>query len=166
MTKIGIFYGSTTGTTAEVAKKIAAQLGVAAADVHDVASTAPSAVAPYDVIILGASTWGDGDMQDDMHDFIDGLEATALMDKKIALFGCGDDTMSDTFCNAVGDMFKALRPTGATFIGDFNADGYSFEHTRANVDGKIVGLLIDNTNHVQITDLRIRTWCDEIKKQI
>lgn len=166
MKKIGIFYGSTTGTTADVAEKIAARLGVADTDVHDVASVAPSAVAPYEVLVLGASTWGDGDMQDDMHDFIDGLAATALNDKKVALFGCGDDTMSDTFCNAVGEMFRALRRTGATFIGDFNADGYTYNHSDAEVDGKIVGLLIDNTNHESITDSRIRSWCDEIKKQI
>ena len=39
--KIGIFYGSSTGTTAEVAEKIAKQLGVDAADVYDVAKVGP-----------------------------------------------------------------------------------------------------------------------------
>ena len=41
MRKIGIFYGSATGTTADVAKRIAALLGVDDSDVHDVADTAP-----------------------------------------------------------------------------------------------------------------------------
>lgn len=56
MKRIGIFYGSTTGTTAEVAAEIAKKLGVADADVHDVVSTAPHALGDYDVILAGTST--------------------------------------------------------------------------------------------------------------
>ena len=52
MRKIGIFYGSATGTTADVAKRIAALLGVDDSDVHDVADTAPSKVGGYDVLVL------------------------------------------------------------------------------------------------------------------
>ena len=36
----GIFYGSTTGTTGSLAGRIAEELGIAAADVHDVAGAA------------------------------------------------------------------------------------------------------------------------------
>ena len=64
---------------------------------------------PYDVLIFGCSTWGDGDMQEDMHDFLDGVAAMDLKGKKIALFGCGDDTMSETFCNGVGEMYQIGR---------------------------------------------------------
>ena len=41
MKKIGIFYGSNTGMTAEVADEIAALLGVAKDDIHNVAKSAP-----------------------------------------------------------------------------------------------------------------------------
>ena len=41
MKTTGIFYGSTTGTTADVARRIGKELGVADADIHDVADTAP-----------------------------------------------------------------------------------------------------------------------------
>ena len=57
MKKIGIFYGSMTGTTQQVAEGIAKLLGVAEADVHDVGKTAPSAVSDYDILVLGTSTW-------------------------------------------------------------------------------------------------------------
>ncbi|MDE6468691.1 MAG: flavodoxin domain-containing protein, partial [Muribaculaceae bacterium] len=87
--KTGIFYGSTTGTTAELAKTIAKEIGVADADIHDVASTAPARLGDYDFIILGSSTWGDGDLQDDWFDFVDGAQALDLDGKKIAIFGCG-----------------------------------------------------------------------------
>ena len=36
MKKIGVFYGSSTGTTEGVAETIGQKLGVAAADIHDV----------------------------------------------------------------------------------------------------------------------------------
>lgn len=74
MKKIGIFYGSSTGVTAEVAQEIAKKFGVADADVHNVAKSAPSDVAPYDVLILGSSTWGAGELQDDWYDFLTGLK--------------------------------------------------------------------------------------------
>ena len=41
----GVFYGSATGTTAEVAKKIGELLGVSPDDIHNVADTAPSVIA-------------------------------------------------------------------------------------------------------------------------
>lgn len=162
MKKTGIFYGSTTGTTEAVAKKIAQTLGVADEDVKNVAKSAPSDVAPYEVLLLGTSTWGSGELQDDWYDFADGLSALDLKGKKIGLFGCGDESMSDTFCNAVGELYKRLKPTGAEFIGEFNTDGYSYDETEADVDGHIVGLLIDEVNHPELTDGKIKAWCEEI----
>lgn len=166
MKRIGIFYGSTTGNTEGVANKIAAELDVASADVHDVSSTAPSEIGDYDVLIFGASTWGDGDLQDDMHDFLDGVRSLDLSKKEAALFGCGDDTMSDTFCNGVGRMYEMLSDTGVKFIGSFNASGFDFNHSDADLDGKIVGLLIDNMNHENLTEGRIKQWCSDLKTEM
>lgn len=166
MKRIGIFYGSTTGATAEVARKIAAELGVADADLHDVADARPSDLGGYDVIILGSSTWGDGDVQDDMHDFLDGVKALSLKGVTAAVFGVGDENMSDTFCNAVGSIYDVLSQAGATMIGEFNTTGYDYNHTDADHDGKIVGLLIDESNHSDLTDARIALWTDELKSQI
>ena len=39
MKKVGIFYGSTTGATEGVAETIAARLGVASEDIHNVGTT-------------------------------------------------------------------------------------------------------------------------------
>lgn len=166
MKKIGIFYGTTTGNTALVAKKIAKELGVSDEDVKNVASAAPSDLGDYEAVLLGCSTWGDGDMQGDMHDFIDGASTLMLRGKKIAYFGCGDDSMSDTFCNGVGEMYRRMAATEAQPIGIYNTYGFEFNHTGAEVDGKIVGLLIDNTNHEDLTDTKIKEWCEELKGEI
>lgn len=166
MKKIGIFYGSSTGVTAEVAQEIAKKLGVADADVHNVAKSAPSDVAPYDVLILGSSTWSAGELQDDWYDFLDGLEVLDLKDKQIALFGCGDESMSDTFCGAVGEIYNRLQKTGARFIGYFNAEGYDFDESPAFIDGVYVGLLLDNVNKEELTEDRMKEWVAKVKSEI
>lgn len=166
MKSIGIFYGSTTGTTEQVAMEIAEALGVAEADVHDVTKSAPSEVGAYDVLLFGASTWGDGDLQDDMQDFLNGVGGIYLGGKYVGVFGCGDETMSDTFCNGVGQMYGQLVKTGATMIGQYNADGYDFSKSEAVSDGHAVGLVIDNVNHENLTPKKISEWTAEIKRQI
>lgn len=163
MKRIGIFYGSSTGTTREVAHEIARALDVDDADIHDVADSAPGEVGPYDVLVLGSSTWGNGEMQDDWYDFADGLQALDLHGKKVALFGCGDEGMDETFCNAVGDIYDRIKDSGAEFIGAFPADGYEFKQTSAMRDGRIIGLLIDDVNHHDMTAGRISEWTAGLK---
>lgn len=166
MKKTGIFYATATGTTEEVAMQIADLLGIDKSDVHNVAETAPTATGDYSALILGTSTWGSGDMEDSMIDFLDGLKVLDLTGKDVALFGCGDVNMSDTFCNAVGTLREELKDTGANFIGEFNVDGYEFESSSAVKDGKAVGLLIDNVNHEDMTPERLDLWCTEVKNQL
>ena len=90
MKKVGIFYGSTTGATEGVAETIAARLGVASEDIHNVGTTKVDEVDKYDVLLLGSSTWGIGELQDDWNDFLDKLKAKNLSGKTVAIFGCGD----------------------------------------------------------------------------
>lgn len=165
MKKTGIFYGSSTGMTAEVAEEIAKQLGIGKGDLYDVAKTSPDAVADYNTLILGSSTWGAGELQDSWYDFLDGLEILDLKGKKIALFGCGDEGMSDTFCGAVGILFDRLQDTGAEFIGSYPADVYDFNESPAFKDGVYVGLLLDNVNKEELSADRIKGWCGQIKEQ-
>ena len=157
MKKTGIFFGSSTGYTADVANRIGRALGIDMADIHDVANTAPSRVGGYDMILLGCSTWGDGDIQDDFADFLDGLEAMDLTGKTVALFGCGDESMS-SFCGALGKIYRRLQSTGAKFEGSFNADGYDYSGSDAEIDGHMVGLVLDEVNHPDLTDARIAAW--------
>lgn len=163
--KTGIFYGSATGTTAEVAREIAKEMGVADADVHDVANTDPAKLGDYDLLLLGSSTWGGGELEDDWYDFVAAAQVYDLKGKKIALFGCGDETMSDTFCDAVGILYDKLKGTGAEFVGEFPADVYSFKHSLASHDGTMRGLTIDQVNHPDLTDARIKAWVEQVKSQ-
>lgn len=162
--KTGIFYASSTGTTADVAARIAKAMGVPEADIHDVAKTAPSVLGDYDLIVIGSPTYGSGELQDDMYDFLDGAESLDLKGKKIAVFGCGDESMSSTFCDAVGEIYNRLKATGAEMTGTYNTFPYEFDSSTAVPvqGGEAVGLLIDEVNHPEVTDSRIAGWVSGI----
>lgn len=166
MKKTGIFYGSITGTTEKIAHRIGELLGVDEKDIHNVAEVAPSAVAPYDLLVCGTSTWGDGNVEEDWYDFLDGAESLDLSSKEVALFGCGDETMEDTFCSGVGKLYHRLAETGAKFIGAYDTIGYRFNHSEAIPDNHVdaVGLLLDEVNHPELTETRLRGWTNLIKE--
>lgn len=167
MKKIGIFYGSTTGTTETVAGQIASALGVGAADVHNVGNTNAKLAEDYEALILGSSTWGAGELQDDWYDFLDQLVAANLNGKKIALFGCGDAmSFGSTFCDAVGTIYEKLQGKGCTFIGAADPSDYSYDSSTAESDGQLAGLLIDENNEPDKTESRIQNWTEQVKKEI
>ena len=158
--RTGIFYGSTTGMTESLAAKIAARTGVAQTDVHNVADASADEAEGYDLLLLGSSTWGCGELQDDWYDFLDALKRKALSGKRVALFGCGDSgCYPDTFCDAMGLLYDELKETGCRFTGNHVAtDGYSFSSSVSVVDGEFVGLALDETNEADKTADRIEAW--------
>lgn len=168
MKKIGIFYGSATGVTASVAGRIASSLGVDGNCVFDVADTAPSKVGDFDVLVLGTSTWGDGEPEENWEDFAAVMEVLDLRGKDIALFGCGDETMSDTFCSGVGVLYGRLKDTGARFIAPYDTIGYDFDHSAAKPDDALeaVGLLLDEVNHPELSAPRIAGWTALIRDAV
>lgn len=82
----GIFFGSTTGTTESVANQIAQELGISSTDIHNVSETPVEATDKYDCLLLGSSTWGCGELQDDWYDFIKSLKSQNLNGKKVGIF--------------------------------------------------------------------------------
>lgn len=165
MKKIGIFYGSSTGTTESVANMIAGKLGLSASDVHDVAKLTPDMVSAYDLLILGTSTWGDGELQDDWYDGVKTLKASPdLKTKEIALFGCGDsESYADTFCDGIGVLYEELKDTGCTFLGNHvDPSDYNYASSISVVDGRFVGLPLDEMNEPDKTEARIDEWVKEL----
>ena len=168
MKKTGIFYGSSTGTCEDLANQIADKMGVAASDVHSADKLSADLVKEYDLLILGTSTWGDGELQDDWYDGIKVLKSGDLSFKSIALFGCGDsESYCDTFCDGMGILYEDLKDSGCSFIGNkVGTDGYSFSSSIAVVNGAFVGLALDEVNESDKTAERIDNWTAELKKHI
>ena len=168
MKKTGVFYGSSTGTCEELANQIAEKLGVSSTDVHSVDKMTADKIKEYEVLVLGTSTWGDGELQDDWYDALELLRKTGLQGKTVALFGCGDsESYGDTFCDALGALYEGLKDSGCTFAGGgVSVDGYTFESSTAVVDGCFVGLAIDDVNESDLTDGRIGAWAEAVKAEI
>lgn len=164
MKKTGIFYGSTTGTTESVARLIADKLGIAPADVHEVSKVDTALVESYDALILGTSTWGDGELQDDWYDGLKVLQGAHLSGKIVALFGCGDsESYSDTFCDAMGLLYEGLKDSGCTFVGAVDDSDYTYSASVAAADGKFVGLALDDVNESDRTDDRVSAWAAQLQ---
>ena len=159
MKKTGIFYGSTTGTTESVARLIAEKLGVSPADVHDVSKLDAALAESYEALILGTSTWGDGELQDDWPGFLDKLGKEDLSGRRVALFGCGDaGVYSDTFCDAMAEIRDGLASTGCTFVGGFDAEEYPGCGSRLCQDGEAIGWAVDDSASDAENQMRMELW--------
>ena len=164
MKKIGIFYGSTTGTTESVANFIAKSLGLTSDHVRSVNEMTPEMIAEYEVLLLGTSTWGVGELQEDWYGGIDTLKKADLKGKIIAIFGCGDSvSFSSTFCSAMAEIYKAVKDRGNLIVGTVPTDGYTYDDSDAVVDGQFVGLAIDEMNEADKTGTRVESWMNEIR---
>lgn len=166
MSKVLIVFGSTTGNAEEAAGRIKELIGDNA-DLKDASSISGKDMAGYDLVILGSSTWGLGDLQDDWEEALPELSKTDMSGKKMAFFGTGDQvSFSDTFTDAMGTIYEAFRNSGADFIGSWPTDGYDFTESKAVVGGSFVGLALDYNNQPELSDGRIREWVSMIKENI
>lgn len=164
MNKTIVIYGSTTGTCQAIADKVADKLGCEALNVQNLDE---SVVNDNVNLILGTSTWGAGEMQDDWYDGVKVLQAADLSGKTVALFGCGDaESYGDTFCGGMGELYNSIKDSGATFVGQVSADGYTFDDSEAVADGQFVGLPLDDVNEDDKTDERIDTWISSFKDKL
>ncbi len=84
MAIIGIFFGSDTGNTENIAKNIQKQLGKDVADVHDIAKSSKEDLEGYDILLLGIPTWYYGEAQCDWDDFFPTLEEVDFNGKLVA----------------------------------------------------------------------------------
>lgn len=167
MKKIGLFYGTHTGTTSNIAKRIAKELGVENVDVHNI-NTDGDLMDKYQYLIIGTSTWNVGTLQQDWDDFLPKLENMNFEGKVIALFGTGDQyNYPDTFLDGIGMLYETFQYRGAKFIGFWPTVGYEFTSQYPLLDHDyFVGLAIDEDNQSELTAKRIKEWCKQIKPEL
>lgn len=162
MANIKVIFGSTTGNTQNAAELIAVELGGEAINAADAAAGDFDA----DLLILGSSTWGIGELQDDWIGAIEILEKVDLKGKKVALFGEGDQMgFSDSFIDAVGTLYQKVTELGAEVIGYWDAEAYEHSGSTAEIDGKFAGLALDEDNEPELTSERIKKWCAQLKSE-
>lgn len=163
--RVGIYYGSTTGNTKDAANQIKEKFE--GADIYDVGNLKDaSTMQNYDLLIFGSSTWGEGDLQDDWDSFLKKLNDIDMNGKKVAFFGLGDqDGYGHEYISSLKQIYDKAKKQGATTIGLWGVDGYDFEYSASVVDGKFIGLALDEDNQSELTTDRINSWCEQLKNE-
>lgn len=166
MKTIGLFYAMNAAKTSHIAEKIREDLGgVKVIEVVLIEKAWQNDFQAYDNMIVGASTWFDGELPTYWDELVPELESLDLKGKKVAIFGLGDQkNYPDNFVDGMGILADAFQKAGAELVGFTSTDGYTFNQSRAVRGEKFCGLVIDQENQAQLTSKRIADWCKLIKE--
>jgi len=161
---IGIFYGSNGGATETVAETIQEKLELEST-LHDIADVDMSQFDKYSHIIIGTSTWGEGELQDDWEKAFEDFQNVSFAGKTLAFFGLGDqEGYEENFLDGMGILHDAAVNSGALVVGNaWSTESYEYDESVAEQDGGFVGLGIDDDNQYDLTNERIVEWIKIIK---
>ncbi len=175
MDKIGMFFGTESGSTRLVAKKIQKALGDELCDKPvNVNRTTPADILRYDALILGTPSYGDADihgkgisdcLEPNWAEFLAQLpDDASFSGKRIAFFVLGaQERYADRFCSSLLPLVETFKARGADVVGDWPIDGYTFENSAAVIDGRFLGLAIDQRTQSMLTDERITIWLSQVR---
>ena len=166
MTKIGLFYGSNTGSTemdAELIKKKFEELKPDSVDLFNIGEVEVKKMEEYEFLIVGSPTWNIGELQDDWELKFSELDDLNMEGKMIAMFGVGDQFgYPDNYVDAIGIIGKKLAERGAELIGFTDASDYEFDNSLGVEDGIFLGLALDDDNQSEMTEERVEDWVEQI----
>lgn len=168
MAKTGIFYSFNSKKTSKAAEKIIQEFGedfkIVAVNAEEITE---EEFLSFDNLILGVPTWFDGELPNYWDEFVPALEELDLRNKTFAIFGLGNQVeYPENFGDAVGIMANLVKERGAKLIGDTEIDGYTYESSRAEKDGRFVGLLLDQETQPRLSKDRIAKWVADLKSKL
>ncbi|MFH2022594.1 MAG: flavodoxin domain-containing protein [Patescibacteria group bacterium] len=133
MNSILVAYATMTGNTSTVAEAMVQHLvskpAKALVKLIDLAELTPADLLNYDLIILGSSTWDDGDVNQVAKEFLGRLQADKLDISKLkfAIFGLGD-SFYPNFCKAPDVLQTCIADLGGQVVGELlRLDGFPDE---------------------------------------
>ena len=167
MTRIGLFFGSSTSQTEYVAYEmrdaIEALLGEETVAIYNVGSTDMSQMLNYDHLILGIPTWDIGELQADWDIKWDELETLDLTGRQVAVFGLGDQYgYPDTYLDAAGMLAETVLAQGGELVGYTSTTGYQFGHSLFTEGDQFMGLALDEDHQPELTHQRVQAWINQI----
>ena len=169
-TVVGIFFGTSTGSTQEAADLISAAFGDEASepiDIEEVDSVADE-FSKYDALLVGTPTWNTGaDTErsgtgwDEI--YYSEMQELDIAGKKVAVFGLGDSiSYSENYGDATGELHDVFENIGCTMMGYTSQEGYEHDDSKAIRGDKFCGLLLDAVNQEELTDDRVKNWVDSL----
>ena len=168
MYKRQIIYGSDSGCTEEIAKKIGQKLGICDSLIKKVSETKEADFTKFKTLILGVSTWYIGDLQYDWDNFFEEFKKIDFTGVNVALFGLGDQYgYSYNYVDGVGILAKVVLKNGGNVFGHWPNRGYQFDESRGLLDDEtFYGLALDEDNEPEYTEERINGWVTKIREEL
>lgn len=171
MKKIGLYYSFDTNKTSRVAQKIKeafekieGKYEIIPVDVDE--KMTEEQFMQFEYMLLGAATWMDGELPYYWDEFVPAMEDLDMKDKKIAIFGLGNQVNgTENFQDAIGLLGYLLEDRGAKLYGFTSTEGYTFEHSAGVKDDKFMGLSIDIENQAALTNERVEAWVKQLQEE-
>lgn len=161
---IAILFGPEGGNTERVANLIAKSIGDEKCILLPVKNADDKTISEFDSLIIGGSTigthnWSIPNSSSDWDDFLPKFKKMNFADKKVAIFGLGDHlAYPNNFVDGMRIIYDALIDSKANVLGQCETHDYEFNESQAIVDGKFVGLPIDEDYEEELTQERIDAW--------
>lgn len=71
------------------------------------------------------------------------------------------------FCDAMGTVKEIIESNGASIIGHWPTEGYHFEASKGLADDThFIGLAIDEDRQPELTDERVQNWVKQISDEL
>lgn len=97
-------------------------------------------ISPYDLIIVGTNTWGDGKIPPNCKRFV--IDSALKYQKDWIVFGTGNSIFAH-FCGAVDGISKILKDTNNNMLYTFKYEQRFIEEDLDSEDKKIVNNIVD-----------------------
>ncbi len=164
MNKIAILYGTSGGSVETVAKQLQ-DLFEGEADIFNVLDVSLTEIVDYPYIVVGTSTTGIGDLQDDWEGFLPSFAKIDFTGKKVAIFALGDSaSYSTSFAESMKVVYDEIYDK-VKIVGQVPDEGYTYDDSIAVEDGMWIGLPLDEDNEYDLTEERLENWVKILKKE-
>jgi flavodoxin I len=166
MPDIGLFFGSSTGNSENVARMIAKSFLPTKVCIHDILEEKSISVVEYTYLIFGIPSWNKHHLQDDWFYFLPKLTDIDFSTKTIALYGLGDQMKyPENFLEGMARIYDWFIERNVKIVGDWPVTGYRFRKSQAVRNGKFVGLALDEDTQYNLTLPRVKIWVKNLKKE-
>jgi flavodoxin I len=166
-TEIALIFGTDTGITEEISNLIVDKWSKTKIEMIEVSDITIDDFNKHQYLILGLSTWYDGDLQSDWESYLDEFKTIKFENKFVAIFGLGDQVgYGEYFIDGVGILAEIVIENGGKIIGNWPIDGYNFSESKALVnDTYFYGLAIDEDTQSNQTNNRVDQWLKILEKE-
>lgn len=174
MASVGIFFGTSTGNTEEVADLLAKRMqeeGIEVAGPTNISSVQGKVYKEfqkYNSLILGTPTWNTGADEErsgtEWDEIYYGeIDSVDFSGKNVAVFGLGDQSSyAENYADATGELYDVFQSKNCKMFGHTAIEGYEHEESKAVRDDKFCGLLCDGVNQQELSEKRVKNWITQL----